>query len=689
MSGKRLRAQRWLRTALLAAVWLLVGQSGASAGGAGAAARDGLLDLRGQPFGAKDIYALQGEWRFDWYGNGDEPPTASTICVPKMWGGAKLGNGVKLSDQGYGVYRLTVLHPPVDGMLALSLPNISTAYKLFVDGRPLLTMGTPGTSAALTTPYQLPATVYFSGETERTELELEVANFDHRSGGIRTDLVLGTAQAVRQFEFNRESQELIVFGGLVLIGLYHLGLYAMRRRETANLCFALLCLLVAVRMGVIGQGMFFRWFPQLTWTAGIRIEYSAFALSAMFGFTYYQKMYPHEIAKSWLWPSRAGGVLLAALCWALPVLTVSSWIGAYQAYVVLLGVGTLAALVVSCLRKREGALLALTGVGGMLAAIVNDIFFYNGWWRSLDLVSFGLLFLILMNSFAISLRFARTFNRAEHLSAELKQWNNLLEVKIAERTEELRNSYAKLEESKLGLERMEQSRRQLISNISHDLRTPMTLLQGYLEALRDGVISDPKQREATIRSMLTKVEGLNGLIQDLFELSMLEARRVEMTYKTVKLADWQDRLRTEYEPEMREKGIAFATRIEAGPSERAAVRIDEHQMDRVLANLIYNAMRHTPPGGSVTIRFEADEERNLARIDVADTGPGIHPDDLPHLFERFYKSAKTRHSSSGGSGLGLSIAREIVEMHDGHLSADNGEAGGSVFTILLPLHYGS
>ncbi|MBB6735236.1 sensor histidine kinase [Cohnella zeiphila] len=682
------RKKRWSQILLGSAVamFALLLACGTAGAAASAVARDGVLDLRGQPLGSGEVVALEGDWLFDWYGDGSEAPVSSTLTVPGMWGASKLGNGYKPKDQGKGVYRLTLLHDKLDRAVAIRLPNISTSYRLFVDGRQMIAMGTPGSEAALTTPYQLPATVFLDGREEKTELRLEVANFDHRSGGIRTNLILGDAQSVQKFVFNKEAQEMIVFGSLVMIGLYHLGLYVMRRKEAANLFFALLCLFVAMRMGVIGQGLFFRWIPELTWTAGTRIEYSSFALSALFGFAYYQRMYPHEFPKSLLWLSRLGGAALTALIWAMPVLKVSSLIGLFQAYVMLLGACALGALLVSSYRKREGALLAIVGVGGLLLTVVNDIFFYNGWWRSFDLVSFGLLFLVLMNSFAISLRFARTFVRAEQMSAELKEWNYLLEERIAERTEELRMSYADLEESKLGLERMEQSRRQLVSNISHDLRTPMTLLQGYLEALRDGVISDPKQRDATIRSMIMKVEGLNGLIQDLFELSMLEARRVSMAYETVRLADWRSRLHEEYEPEMREKGIAFSSRVEDDTGGLAAVRIDEHRMDRVLANLIYNAMRHTPPGGAVTLLFKADEARNLARIDVADTGPGIHPDDLPHLFERFYKSDKTRHSSSGGGGLGLSIAREIVETHDGHLSAANGEAEGSVFTILLPLY---
>ncbi len=649
-------------------------------------AEDGVLDLRDRPFEANGVLPLEGEWAFEWHGDGQASPVRSKLKVPRTWGGAELGDDVKLSDQGRGVYKLTILHEPEKAMLAVRLPNISTSYDFYVDGERVLSRGKPGAEAGSARPYQLPATVYFDGGRDRTELVLDVSNFDHRRGGIRTELIMGTAEQIQKLEFNQQAQEMIVFGCLIMIGLYHMGLYVLRRKESTNLFFALLCLFVACRMGVIGEGMFFRWLPELTWTAGTRLEYTSFALSALFGFAYYQRMYPNEIARGWLLASRIGGAALLLACWLLPVLHVSSHIAFYQAYVLILSARTLAGLMVAWYRKREGARLALIGVAGLVATIVNDIFFYNGWWRSYDLVSFGLLFLILLNSFAISLRFSRTFVRAEQMSAELKEWNLRLEERIAERTEELRRSYAELEESKIGLERMEQSRRQLVSNISHDLRTPMTLIQGYLEALRDGVISDPKQRDSTIRSMLTKVEGLNGLIQDLFELSMLEARRAPMTYETVRLPDWLRRLTDEYEPELKEKGIEFVGLGEGEDFARGIVRIDEHRMDRVFANLIYNAVKYTPKGGRIALSFSVDAGRRTVQAKVSDTGSGIHPDDLPYIFERFFKNDKSRHSSSGGSGLGLSIAKEIVEMHDGRLAAENGEKGGSVFIITLPLH---
>ncbi|MBB6669073.1 sensor histidine kinase [Cohnella nanjingensis] len=631
-------------------------------------ASGGLLDLTEWSLARDGVVPMDGDWRFSGYGR-QEDPHEGMLAVPGTWG-VRESEDMAPGSKSAGIYRLTLEGLPSGESLAIRLPNISTSYRLFIDGKPAIHRGEAGRAESDTTPYQLPGTVYFSSNGSRAELRLDVSNYHHRTGGIRTSLVLGTAEQINQLEFRKQAQEMVVLGCLLMIGIYHLGLYALRRRELANLYFALLCLCVAGRMSVIGEGFLMHMLPSLTWTASGKIEYTCFVLSGLFGFAYFRQMYPREIARLWVRCAGAAAIVLVGATWSLTVLQFSSVVVAYQIYILILCVATLAGVIAASIRRREGAKLALTGVAGLVATVVNDILFYNGWWRSPDMVSFGLLFLITMNSFMISLRFSRTFVRAEQLSTELKEWNNLLEERITARTEEL--------------VRMEQSRRQLVSNISHDLRTPMTLLQGYLEALRDGVISEQAQRDATIRAMLTKVEGLNELIQDLFELSILEARRAQMTYVVVRLPDWLKRLRSEYEMESREKGIVFRCEAEGEGVAQAEVRIDEHRMDRVFANLIYNAMRHTPKGGEIRLAFGVRAEKDEVYVHVSDTGSGIHPDDLPHIFERFYKNDKSRHSSSGGSGLGLSIAREIVETHGGRISAENREEGGSRFRIALP-----
>ncbi|XID94389.1 sensor histidine kinase [Paenibacillaceae bacterium WGS1546] len=676
----RMPIVRW-SAAVLAGMLLLIAAIGGCAANVGRSgdtprAEGGLIDLREWSWHEDGILPLNGEWTFEWLmtvgEDGVEPRfDVSTMEVPAIWDQAETGDGKPIDVTGYAVYRLSILHQAQREMMALKLPNIATAYELYVNGELVASRGKVGYRAEQTIPYQLPASVFFGAPGERTELKLVIANFDHRYGGIRTPIVMGGAQQIQKLQTRHTAQELLILGSLIMIGFYHIGLYLLRRKNPANFYFALLCLFVGLRMGLIGEGFLVQSIPALNWESSIRLEYAAFVLAGWSGFAYFQSMFPREIGRAWFRISAAGAALLLLIVVAAHPAGFTSWILLYQIYVLANCARALAGLIVSARRRREGATLALIGVAGLAIAIVNDIFFYNGWWRSIDLLPFGLLFLIAMNSFIISLRFSRTYERAEELSAQLKEWNNSLEDRIAERTEELK--------------RMEQSRARLISDISHDLRTPITLLQGYLEALRDGVIAEPAKRDATIRSMLAKVESLNALIRDLFDLSVLEARRVELAPEKITLRDWRDRLVEQYELEMQSKGIFFRCQLAEASDRDSAVAIDIRRMDRVFANLLYNAIRHTPEGGEIRIEMGTDEEEGTVDIRITDSGSGIEPSDLPYLFDRFFKKDSSRSSESGGSGLGLSIAKEIVELHGGGISAYNSEAGGSVFRIRLPV----
>jgi len=650
------------------------------------AATNGVIDLTEWSWEDDGLAALDGQWSFlRVRADGKPSPIGekTTMEVPGTWGSLGTGDGSPVEDAGLNEYGLTIRHRS-EKMLALRLPNISTAYELYVNGELAAARGRPDIDAAGTIPYQLPASVFFGARGDRTELRLIVANYDHRNGGIRTPILIGTPELVQKLQTRRAAQELVVLGCLIMIGFYHVGLFLLRRKDFANVLFAMLCLFVGLRMGVIGEGFAVQLFG-LGWTAAIRLEYISLVMAAWSGFAYFRAIYPVEFGRL---ATRASGVCAAALISIVLIADTrlfSSWIGAYQLYILAFSGLALVGLVMARLRKREGAGLSLLGVAGLVATIVNDIFFYNGWSRSVDLLPFGLLFLIAMNSFIISLRSSRTYERAETMSSQLKEWNNSLEAKIEERTEQLQRSYQTLEQAKTDLERMEQSRTQLVSNISHDLRTPMTLLRGYLEALRDNVISEPVQRDKTIRAMLTKVEGLNSLIQDLFDLSMLEARRVELEPENMTLSCWKDRLWEQYGLEMQGKGIRFACGLATEQDGETSVTIDARRMDRVFANLLYNAMRFTPEGGTIRVTMGTSSDGSHADIRVSDSGTGIEPSDLPHIFERYYRKENSRSSDSGGSGLGLAIAKETVELHGGNIEAWNSDEGGTVFRLRIPV----
>jgi signal transduction histidine kinase len=178
---------------------------------------------------------------------------------------------------------------------------------------------------------------------------------------------------------------------------------------------------------------------------------------------------------------------------------------------------------------------------------------------------------------------------------------------------------------------------------------------------------------------------LNALIQDLFEISVLEARKVDLIVERVTLGEWRRHLLEQYEMELEQKGLRFDCRLESSAISSLAVSVDLPRMNRVFANLVYNAVRYTPAGGRIAIAIDADVPQGVVKVVLTDSGIGIDPDDLPHLFDRFYKSDKSRHSHSGGSGLGLAIVKEIVELHGGTIGAYNTPEGGCAFELRLPL----
>ena len=231
------------------------------------------------------------------------------------------------------------------------------------------------------------------------------------------------------------------------------------------------------------------------------------------------------------------------------------------------------------------------------------------------------------------------------------------------------------------LQRQETVRRDLVANVSHDLRTPLASLRGYLETLiikGDSLSAEEQRTYLSIAAQQT--ERLARLVAELFELAKLEAKDVTVEAEPFQVAELiQDVVQKfELDAERRRLGI----RAE-GSAELPFVTADIALVERVLQNLIDNALRHTPAGGSVTVITRARERDVL--ITVADTGSGIPKDHLPHIFDRLYRVDKSRDSRSGGAGLGLAIARQVVELHGGRITVESEPGRGTAFSFSLPL----
>jgi|SRR5271157_334498 len=226
--------------------------------------------------------------------------------------------------------------------------------------------------------------------------------------------------------------------------------------------------------------------------------------------------------------------------------------------------------------------------------------------------------------------------------------------------------------------RLEAVRRDFISNVSHELRTPLASLKALTETLQQGALEDPPAARRFLGRIETEVDALTQMAQELLELTRIESGQVplELTAASPQelLASAAERMRAQAE----RAGLVLRTECPAG---LRAVRADPPRLAQVLVNLIHNAVKFTRPGGEVVLSAQAEGE--FVRFAVRDTGVGIPPDDLPRIFERFYKADRAR--SSGGTGLGLSICRHLVEAHGGRIWAESEEGVGSTFYFTLPL----
>lgn len=238
------------------------------------------------------------------------------------------------------------------------------------------------------------------------------------------------------------------------------------------------------------------------------------------------------------------------------------------------------------------------------------------------------------------------------------------------------------------LRRMERVRSDFIANISHELRTPLASVRLLAETLEDTIDTDHEKAQVFVEKIETEVQYLTDLVTELLELSRIESGLVPMVIEAVEAEQLVREVMARMLPLAQRHRVTLQTEIQQGATRIAA---DSKQIVRVLVNLVHNAIKFTPSGGKVVIGTRLDEGGQTQQFFVRDTGVGIRPEELPRVFERFYKADRARAKTTfigpggGGSGLGLAIARHVVEAHGGRIAAESVIGQSSTFTFRLPV----
>ena len=229
------------------------------------------------------------------------------------------------------------------------------------------------------------------------------------------------------------------------------------------------------------------------------------------------------------------------------------------------------------------------------------------------------------------------------------------------------------------LEDAENERRRMVADIAHELRSPLTNIQGYLEAIKDGMLAPD---ETTLDTIYAQTRHLGALVEDLRLLALVEAGSLRLELVESQLYDLVNDASKGFQPRALDRSITLHV---SANEEIPKVFLDPTRIRQVISNLVENAITHTPNGGRVDVIVKLNADGDAAVIRISDSGIGIPAEDLPHIFDRFYRVDPSRQRSTGGAGLGLTIVKRLVEIHGGQIKVNSDQGSGTTFTICIPL----
>lgn len=629
------------------------------------AARQGVLDLRDWRPDRGGVIRLQGDWAVVW-GRLLTPLEAMSPDVdwqatwmPGVWNGRPRGDGGFMTGFGEATFRLRLLLPPGAPELTLSVPQIKSASRLWIDGRLAASSGLLGTSRSTERPRLATRFATIPSGGGPVDLILEVSNHFHFEGGVGGSLELEAGDALRLDWQRRQLTYAGAFLSLIMLAAF-IGALQWRRMSIASSFLILLLLVAALRLASTSE-LIQVFFPTIPMALSHRLEYLPIYLFWPIYFHLLDEIFPGCLHR---WIGRV--LLVIGGAGAVMVLTTepaffTRFRDVATSLLVVSALYFIVMLAVAAWRRRFGARLLGIGAAVFLFTVVHDGLMYAHVFESVDLVPFGTLFFMFAHSLLLGRRVIKALDDVRDLSSELVSLNEGLERQVEERTRALSDKSAMLE--------------RVLANLSHEVRTPLNAILGTVRvALRDHSFERLRTVESAGRHLVR-------LLDSILELSRWEARRTlprpESTDPRRLLSEAVELMRIGAE----EKGLSLD--LSVAPDLAPLYRIDRLRLEQIAVNLIGNAVKFTDEGG-ITVELgerAADSGARHILLTVSDTGPGIPAAARERVFEAFQRMETERRE---GAGLGLAIVRALAESMGGGVSLGDRPGGGSVFTVWLP-----
>lgn len=651
---------------LLAAALLCLGLLGCSqqAQRPQPVAYGGVLDLSDWDFAKDGPLPLNGEWQLYWQkfasdiGSGAQP----MLAKPGAWNSLVPG-GQQLGPHGFGTYRLRILLPKNAPTLRLRSGSWNTATRIRIDGLQY-SIGTPGPTRALTKAKIDTLLLDFPSAKPEVQLTVEVSNFLHRNGGLMAPPILGAAADVQSMADQASYSNAMVFAAMLMFGLYHLVLFAIRRDPIA-LWFGAFCLLASTRLLIVDERILHVWITTPDFETERLTQYLIVSFAVVCYAFLVRSIFPKHFP-TWTRNTLATAGLGLAL---LALASMDSLVRIFEVVVATVVASVFLSLIAAVRAVFDRERTALTFLGGFIplgAGIVADVIISTTRSIPSGFSAYGMLGFSAMQSIVIARRFGYAFRQVESLSTELEARNRELDTKNAD------------------LARVDALKNDFLANTSHELRTPLHGIIGIAESLLSqraahSTSATDKRLNENLNLIATSGRRLASLVNDILDMQQIERGEVELNRRAFDLHTLSATVTQIHSALLPADGVRLINDV---PDNLPLALGDENRVQQVLHNLIGNAVKFTSKG---TIRVFAEPKGELLEISVTDTGIGIEPQKQRIIFERFTQADGSVQRTFGGTGLGLAITSRLIEMHGGKIHLESKPGHGSRFWFTLPL----
>lgn len=635
----------------------------------GAKARDGSIYYSGE----KELQ-LDGDWRFYWKSflplNGDTQQKHKIVKIPSTWNGLTW-HGQKLPSFGYATYVLTIISNNDYEDLAIELSDFYSQYSLFINGKLIAKNGKTSSQRKGSVLEDKPQTVPMTLKKGDNEVVLYVSNYQHVKGGFYQSITIGDKTKL----LNKRESELIVnmlvIGGMLLVGFFFLGFFFFLRWEKMVLYFALFSISFAFWQSHFGLHTFSLIFDAVPWQVTTRMEYLAFYSTWLLLSSFFKELFFKDYSK---WVHRVMMVevlVFSAVSIFTPLHVYSVLLDYFNMTGIVYLLYVLFVIVRAWHKKRKGSVIVMVSFAMLDVGILTTLLMF---YRIIEYNPHVSNILFLLAFLTLSFVFAQRFALA------YKTIRSLIKV-----TEEQKNELEKSKEQLITqadrLKDLDKYKSQFFANVSHDFNTPISLIRGRLQQIMADNTGMLSERDISrIELSLNNCDYMIGLSDDLRTIVNLESKTVVLQKEMVPIAHYISAVVDLFSTAAENKQIDLE--FNALVSMDMSVEIDPKNFEKVIYNLLSNALKFTPNGGKILVRVLLHGED--LQIEIQDSGIGISEHEHDIVFERFHQSLSDNYASFDGLGMGLSIVKEMVELHKGNVEIDREFTAGAKFVLRFP-----